>query len=123
MGFQGLAELGLILTMGILVMLVATMVLVPALVSVSERCTIGPEVENARPSRSCTCIGPSPGSLWAWGRWSSWPGRRRAWRYVPFDLNPLHLQNQRVESVIWEYKLIQDSKYSTSYGAVATFPR
>ncbi len=40
--------------------------------------------------------------------------------FVPFDLNPLHLQNQRVESVEWEYKLIQDSKYSTSYGATAT---
>ena len=40
--------------------------------------------------------------------------------FVPFDLNPLHLQNQRVESVAWEYKLIQDSKYSTSYGATAT---
>ena len=40
--------------------------------------------------------------------------------FVPFDLNPLHLQNPSVESVVWEYKLIQDSKYSTSYGAVAT---
>ena len=40
--------------------------------------------------------------------------------YVPFDLNPLHLQNPSAESVVWEYKLIQDSKYSTSYGAVAT---
>ena len=47
-------------------------------------------------------------------------GAVAAWRFVPFDLNPLHLQNQRVESVVWEYKLIQDSKYSTSYGAVAT---
>ena len=40
--------------------------------------------------------------------------------YVPFDLNPLHLQNPTAESVVWEYKLIQDSKYSTSYGALAT---
>ena len=39
---------------------------------------------------------------------------------MPFDLNPLHLQNPTAESVVWEYKLIQDSKYSTSYGAVAT---
>jgi predicted RND superfamily exporter protein len=39
---------------------------------------------------------------------------------VPFDLNPLHLQNPHTESVVWEYKLIQDSKYSTSYGALAT---
>ena len=36
-GFKGLAELGLILAMGILVMLVATLLLVPALVSLTEK--------------------------------------------------------------------------------------
>ena len=44
-GFKGLAELGLILTMGILVMLVATLVLVPALVTITEKC---PPSEVAR---------------------------------------------------------------------------
>ena len=38
--------------------------------------------------------------------------------HVPFDLNPLHLQNPRTESVVWEQKLIRESKYSTSYGAM-----
>ncbi len=38
-GFKGLAELGIILAMGILVMLIATLVLVPALVTVMEKCT------------------------------------------------------------------------------------
>ena len=63
MGFKGLAELGLILTMGILVMLVATMVLVPALVQGLRTSAVpAPRSRNARlrPSRSCTCIGPSP---------------------------------------------------------------
>ena len=36
-GFKGLAELGLILAMGILVMLVATLLLVPALVTITEK--------------------------------------------------------------------------------------
>ena len=120
MGFQGLAELGLILTMGILVMLVATMVLVPALVSVSERCTIGPEVEECSPQPFLHLHWTQPWLIVGLGLALVGLGAVAAWRYVPFDLNPLHLQNQRVESVIWEYKLIQDSKYSTSYGAVAT---
>ncbi|MHB9071932.1 MAG: hypothetical protein ACYC6G_00250 [Desulfobaccales bacterium] len=35
-----------------------------------------------------------------------------------FDLNPLHLQNPRVESVVWENRLMKESKYSTSFGAM-----
>ena len=38
--------------------------------------------------------------------------------YVPFDLNPLHLQNPATESVVWEQKLIRESKYSTTFGAM-----
>ncbi len=120
MGFKGLAELGLILTMGILVMLVATMVLVPALVSISERCTVGPVVEESPPQPFLHLHWTQPWLIVALGLAIVVMGAFAAWRFVPFDLNPLHLQNQRVESVVWEYKLIQDSKYSTSYGAVAT---
>lgn len=120
-GFKGLAELGLILTMGVLVMLAATLILLPALVSVTERCTA---VDN---SEDCPS-NPQPFLQIHWNR----PARLVALGaavtvlggvslfFVPFDLNPLHLQNQRTESVVWEYKLIQDSKYSTSYGAMAT---
>lgn len=121
MGFKGLAELGQILAMGILVMLVATLLLLPALVRVTERCVYGDAVGDCPPQ-------PQPFLHLHWTR----PQLIVvlgilivatgviALSFVPFDLNPLHLQNQRVESVVWEYKLIQDSKYSTSYGAVAT---
>jgi uncharacterized protein len=121
MGFQGLAELGLILTMGMVVMLVATLVLVPAMVRICEGCIYGGATGECPPS-------PQPFLHLHW---------KQPWiivilgliivalggvalMHVPFDLNPLHLQNQKVESVQWEYRLIQDSKYSTSYGAVAT---
>jgi hopanoid biosynthesis associated RND transporter like protein HpnN len=119
MGFQGLAELGLILTMGILVMLVATLILVPALVGVSERCTTGPEVEACPLQPFLHLHWHQPWLIVALGLAIVVLGAV-ALLFVPFDLNPLHLQNQRVESVVWEYKLIQDSKYSTSYGAVGT---
>jgi hypothetical protein len=122
MGFKGLAELGLILTMGILVMLLATLVLVPALVRVTERCLPSDEEADECPPA------PQPFLHLHWTH--PWfivllgvvivAVGVVATFFVPFDLNPLHLQNQQVESVVWEYKLIQDSKYSTSYGAVAT---
>ncbi len=120
-GFKGLAELGIILAMGILVMLVATLTLVPALVTITEKCPDSGVPEECPPH-------PSPFLHLHWHR----PGLMvgvgvlitalggLSMHYVPFDLNPLHLQNPTAESVVWEYKLIQDSKYSTSYGAVAT---
>ena len=43
-GFKGLAELGLILAVGSLIMLVATLVLAPSLVVVTERCVSEPHI-------------------------------------------------------------------------------
>lgn len=40
--------------------------------------------------------------------------------FVPFDLNPLRLQNQRTESVVWELKILEESRYSSSYGTMVT---
>ncbi len=119
MGFKGLAELGLILTMGILVMLLATMVLVPAMVHVSERCGPGADFQESRPQPFLHLHWTQPWLIVGLGLVLVVMGVVALY-FVPFDLNPLHLQNQRVESVVWEYKLIQDSKYSTSYGATAT---
>lgn len=120
-GFKGLAELGLILAMGILVMLVATLVLVPALVTITEKCP-PPEVPQKsapRPTPFLHLHWRRPGLLVALGLAITALGAVSL-HFVPFDLNPLHLQNPHTESVVWEYKLIQDSKYSTSYGALAT---
>ncbi len=119
MGFKGLAELGLILTMGILVMLLATMVLVPAMVHVIERCGPGSEFQESRPQPFLHLHWTKPWLIVGLGLVIVATGVV-ALRFVPFDLNPLHLQNPGVESVAWEYKLIQGSKYSTSYGATAT---
>ena len=54
--FKGLSELGLILTAGILIMLVATLILAPSLVMVSERCisTGKPHLCPGEPPPSCT---------------------------------------------------------------------
>ncbi len=120
-GFKGLAELGIILAMGILVMLVATLVLVPVLVTIMENCTLAdpPEYCLTQPTPFLHLHWRRPGLMVALGVAITALGGVSL-HYVPFDLNPLHLQNPSAESVVWEYKLIQDSKYSTSYGALAT---
>lgn len=120
-GFKGLAELGLILAMGILVMLVATLVLLPALVAITEKCPPAELPGDLTPD-------PKPFLQLHWRRPGLLVGLGVAitvlgaisLHQVRFDLNPLHLQNPYTESVVWEYKLISDSKYSTSYGALAT---
>jgi hypothetical protein len=120
-GFKGLAELGLILAMGILVMLVATLLLVPALVIITENFSPSalPEDCPPQPTPFLHLHWRRPGLLVGLGVLITALGGLSL-HYVPFDLNPLHLQNPTAESVVWEYKLIQDSKYSTSYGALAT---
>ena len=120
-GFKGLAELGLILAMGVLVMLVATLTLVPALVIITEKCSPSrvPENRPAHPTPFLHLHWRRPDLLVGVGLLVTALGGVSL-HYVPFDLNPLHLQNPTAESVVWEYKLIQDSKYSTSYGALAT---
>jgi hopanoid biosynthesis associated RND transporter like protein HpnN len=120
-GFKGLAELGIILAVGILVMLIATLILVPALVIVTERCDAVelPDECPPRPTPFLHLHWRRPGVLVALGVLSTALGGFSL-HYVPFDLNPLHLQNPHTESVVWEYKLIKGSKYSTSYGALAT---
>jgi hypothetical protein len=120
-GFKGLAELGLILAMGILVMLVATLTLLPALVTLTEKCSPSqaPKDSSPQPTPFLHLHWHRPGLLVALGVVITILGGFSL-HYVPFDLNPLHLQNPTAESVVWEYKLIENSKYSTSYGALAT---
>ncbi|MDD5642414.1 MAG: MMPL family transporter, partial [Syntrophales bacterium] len=118
-GFKGLEELGLIITLGIIINIFACLVLLPALAIVTERWTPG--------SIDGECAGePQPFLAIRWRR----PGLVLAVGliitalggislfHVPFDLNPLHLQNPHTESVVWEQNPIRDSKYSTSYGAM-----
>ena len=107
--------MGLILAMGILVMQVATLLLVPALVTITEKCPPSkvPEDCPPHPTPLLQLHWRRPGLLVGLGLFITALGGLSL-HYVPFDLNPLHLQNPSAESVVWEYKLIQDSKYSTS---------
>ncbi len=128
-GFKGLQELGLIITLGILVNIFACLVLLPALAIATERWAPGPlEVKCADEPHAFLSLGwRRPRLMVALGLIVTALGGISLF-YVPFDLNPLHLQNPRTESVVWEQKLIRESKYSTSYGAmvactVADLPR
>ncbi len=118
-GFKGLAELGIILALGVLIMLVATLTLLPSLVLVTE------PFRTLAPAPECAVVPPSflrlnwrrPGLIVAAGLIFTALGGVSLF-FVKFDLNPLNLQNKKTESVVWEMKLLKDSRYSTAYGAL-----
>jgi len=118
-GFKGLEELGLIITLGILVNIFAFLVLLPSLAIVTERWTPEPAAGTCavKPQPFLSIKWQRPGLLVASGVIVTILGGISLF-HVPFDLNPLHLQNPATESVVWEQKLIRESKYSTSYGAM-----
>jgi hopanoid biosynthesis associated RND transporter like protein HpnN len=119
-GFKGLAELGLILTLGVLLMLVATLTLLPSLVLVTERYTSMDTVQDCpggSPRPFLQLSWRHPGLIVAVGLLLTALGGVSL-LHVKFDLNPLHLQNQETESVVWEMKLLKDSRYSTAFGAI-----
>jgi hypothetical protein len=121
-GFKGLAELGLIITLGIALHIFLSLGFLPALAVVTERCHYPPE-----PGLEAECTGhPQPFLAINWrhpviivllGVLITVIGGISLF-HVPFDLNPLHLQNPQTESVVWETNLIKESKYSTSYGTL-----
>ena len=120
-GFKGLAELGLIITIGVLLTLVATITLLPSLVLVTERYNYQEPVPNCTgtPRPFLHLRWRKPGLVVGLGLILTALGSISL-LHVKFDLNPLHLQNQKTESVVWEMKLLKDSRYSTAFGALTT---
>lgn len=119
-GFKGLVELGIIVSLGIVTMIFGSLVLLPALVLVTERCQPAPEVNNYKPPEPRPFLSlywRYPGLIVAVGLVVLILGGISL-MYVPFDLNPLHLQNQETESVVWELKILKESRYSSSYGTM-----
>lgn len=118
-GFKGLAELGLIITLGILLHIFLSLGLLPSLAIVTERPKPEPLVGKCagEPVPFLSLRGRWPGLIVAIGLGLTALGVISLF-HVPFDLNPLHLQNPQTESVVWEMKLVKDSKYSTSYGTL-----
>jgi len=123
-GFKGLSELGLILALGIMVMLGATLILAPTLVVASEKwIAAGNQPPRAQaPKPFLTLSWNRPGVVVALGAVVIVLGIISLF-HIRFDLNPLHLQNPRAESVVWENRILQESKYSTSFGAVTANSR
>jgi hopanoid biosynthesis associated RND transporter like protein HpnN len=119
-GFKGLAELGLILAVGIPLMALATLLLLPSLMVVTEKRRMNHNNEPEPPGQPKAFMSLQwrrPGLIVALGAVIIVLGGISL-PYVPFDLNPLNLQNQETESVVWELKLIKGSKYSSSYGTM-----
>jgi uncharacterized protein len=119
-GFKGLAELGLIVTMGIGTMMFGSLVLLPALALVTEKCRPplhGEEDKPVEPQPFMSLRWRRPGVVVAVGAAVTALGGLCLF-HVPFDLNPLQLQNQKTESVVWELKILKDSNYSSSYGTM-----
>lgn len=122
--FQGLRELGLITGMGILLALVASLVVLPALVMLKERGWI----EAAPGGAGLFSEAPQPFMAFAYRR----PGlvvaagigaaalSLVALRDVGFDLNPLRLQTEGAESVAWELKLLGGSDRSSAAAEIVT---
>ena len=118
-GFKGLAELGLILAMGVVVMVVASLILIPSLVLKTERfATLKTDQDCSRSPRSFLNLNwRRPRLIAALGLLFTALGGVSL-LFVRFDLNPLNLQNPDTESVVWEMKLLKDSRYSTAFGAL-----
>jgi len=118
-GFKGLAELGLILMVGIILMLLVTLVVQPALVVVMENCRVTSrgEAPPGQPRPFWSLQWQRPGVVALLGVGLMVLGAYNL-RHVPFDLNPLNLQNPKTESVVWELKLLAGSRYSSVYGAM-----
>jgi hopanoid biosynthesis associated RND transporter like protein HpnN len=120
-GFKGLAELGVILAIGVILMLLATLTLLPSLVLVSERFTSMDKSQGCQgtPKAFLQLRWRHPALLVSAGLALAALGGLSL-LHVKFDLNPLHLQNQKTESVVWEMKLMKNSRYSTAFGALTT---
>ena len=118
-GFKGLSELGLICSIGLLVATVASLFLLPAMIMLTDGLRTGlirkPVTDEIKPllrttrRRTFFLLGVAlcASLLSLWGMAS-----------LKFDLNMLHLQSQSAESVIWENKLIQGSRYASIYGVL-----
>lgn len=121
-GFKGLVELGIICSMGMVTTTITTTSLLPALVmqfakfkrKTNAVANVSPQPE-ARPllglNNRRAAIILIPAVLFLAASAILAPG-------VTFDLNMLHLQSPDAQSVIWEKKLLSDSKRSSMYGAL-----
>jgi hopanoid biosynthesis associated RND transporter like protein HpnN len=118
-GFKGLVELGIITSMGMAMTTVTTLCLLPSLILLFDKSRYGPRPSlspapvktllkfNRRRALAVLIPAGLALALCVWGSSG-----------VAFDLNMLHLQSKRAESVVWEKKLLEGSERSSMYGAI-----
>jgi len=118
-GFRGLMELGIICSIGLITATIMTLCLLPALILMFDKAknagipplpsgSVKPLLQFTKRQALLVLIIACLGSAF-----SLWGASR-----IKFDLNMLHLQSKRSESVQWEKKLIEDSKHPSMQGAV-----
>ena len=118
-GFKGLTELGIICAMGMAITTLTSLGLLPALILLfdkprprSHSSSLPPPIKpffNLTRRRVLALL-ILAGAGFAFSLWGA--GK------VRFDLNMLHLQSPKVESVIWEKKLLAGSELSSMYGEI-----
>ena len=118
-GFKGLMELGVICAMGMSITTLTSLGLLPALILLFDKPKSAPDSSlpsgpikpffelTRRRVHVLLILGIAGLALSVWGA-----------AEVRFDLNMLHLQSPKVESVIWEKKLLEGSELSSLYGEI-----
>ena len=117
-GFRGLMELGLITGVGIVLILIADFIVLPALsllaAGTRKICSHGGPDDHRNlisfTPRTAHLVLGAMGVLCIASLWSA--------RGVRFDLNPLRLQAPNAESVVWEKILVEKSERSVLSAAV-----
>ncbi len=118
-GFKGLVELGIICSVGLAITTATTLIVLPSLILLFD---------HPRPRGDLSSVPSELKPFWSLSRrrvavllaggvtasvLSLWGAPN-----VKFDLNMLHLQSSRVESVVWEEKLLAGSEFSSIYGEI-----
>ncbi len=121
-GFLGLVELGTITSIGMVLTTITTLCLLPSLVTLFDKerkdypgsgiLLLGSRIRPVlKLTERTSYVILSAGILFTF--FSIFGARN-----IKFDLNMLNLQSKHAEAVIWEKKLLAESKRSSMYGAI-----
>ncbi len=117
-GFKGLAELGVITAMGMVMTTMTTLCVLPTLTLLFDRSPRRTSIQSTAGTRTVFYIltPKRTGLFLAVGGLlvvASLIGARK----VSFDLNLLNLQSREAESVVWANRLLNDSNRATMYAS------
>ncbi|MGA2109827.1 MAG: MMPL family transporter, partial [Syntrophorhabdales bacterium] len=117
-GFKGLAELGIICAIGLVLATAATLCLLPALLVLFDRKKSPAKAVSAPSVRPFLRLSRTGALVIVVIALAGTGFSLHAARGLRFDLNMLRLQSRRAESVIWEKKLVEGSQRASIYGVI-----